>query len=209
MSELGQESNEIEKQGSVPDGEPVPQGGGGPDRGAGFVRSLYEWVETFVLALVAVVVLFTFFMRAMTVVGPSMEQTLHQGDRLFISNLFYTPKTGDIVVVQDPHFSEPIIKRVIATGGQTVDIDFDAWRVTVDGVALEEDYVNYLDGTPMRGQGYGLSYPYTVESGHVFVMGDNRNNSADSRMIGPIEERRIVGRVLFRIFPLAKFGFVH
>ena len=180
-------------------------------------REMFDWVETFVFALVAVVIVFTFLFRLVTVDGRSMQPTLQDGDRLIISNLFYTPETGDIVVVQrDGTDTAPLIKRVIATGGQKVDIDFDAWKVTVidkDGTkhVLEEDYINYIEGEPMRGgSAFDASdYPVTVPEGYVFVMGDNRNDSSDSRSasVGMLREEYIVGRALVRLFPLGSLKF--
>ena len=178
-----------------------------------FLRNIYEWVETFAMALCVVMVFFTFLFRVVTVEGSSMYPTLYgndrnmgtKGDKLVISDLFYTPKTGDIVVVRREN-DTPIIKRVIASEGQTVDIDFDTWHVYVDGEELQEDYINRIPNVSMH---YGdMTFPLTVEENCVFVMGDNRNNSLDSRYseIGQINERRIVGRVLFRILPFDRIG---
>ncbi|MCL2775265.1 MAG: signal peptidase I, partial [Oscillospiraceae bacterium] len=103
----------------------------------------------------------------------------------------------------------PIIKRVIATEGQTIDFDFQNWQVTVDGKPLVEPYVNYEPGTMMANENIDLSQlPITVEPGKIFVMGDNRNHSTDSRSIGQVDIRDVVGRVLIRIFPLNEFGVV-
>ena len=143
-----------------------------------------------------------------------MDYTLYDKDRLIISDLFYTPDTGDIVVVQDTKesmFRGPIIKRVIATAGETVDIDFDTWTVTVTDkegnvTTLDEPYVNRVDGTMSNPSGslvypHAVTYPHTVAEGCVFVMGDNRNNSLDSRYVGDIDERMILGKAYIRIFP--------
>lgn len=190
------------------------------------IASIYEWVEVFCVALFVVVLLFTFVCRLVTVDGPSMNNTLQHGDRLIISDLFYTPDTGDVVVVQDANSPDglqgPIIKRVIATEGETIDIDPETWTVTVtdkDGnvTVLDETYVNRVDGN-MRIGTYGdtyfyknaiteSEYPHTVEKGHVFVMGDNRNNSLDSRLIGDVDERMILGKAYVRVFPNPKLGF--
>ena len=168
---------------------------------------VFDWIQVVVTALVACMLIFVFLGRTVGVIGPSMESTLIEGDRLIISNLFYTPKYGDIVVLRKDEFkSDPIIKRVIATEGQTVDIDFEAGVVYVDGLALDEPYVN--TPTNLREDFTG---PVTVPEGCVFVMGDNRNRSTDSRTekIGCVDTRYIIGRALFRMWPLNKFGSIY
>ncbi len=275
----------------------------------GLIASIYEWVEVICFALFAVVLLFTFAFRLITVDGSSMNNTFTHGDRVIISNLFYAPKTGDVVVLQDStsdEMSSPIIKRVIATEGETVDIDPETWTVTVtdkDGNVriLDEDYarkvykitlplswgeileidldtftavikdndgrvvsnntdVSIIDDNNLEilaeskrvtvntetlkatstdglGNEYELdedkvkktlvsmrmasvgemffyknaipptAYPHTVEDGHVFVMGDNRNFSLDSRLLGDIDERMIIGKAYVRLFPNPTIGF--
>lgn len=167
-------------------------------------REVYDWVQCIVAALLICILVFVFVIRLIGVDGISMQPTLQNGDRVFISDLLYTPAYGDIVVLQTNSFSEePIIKRVIATEGQVVEIDFNTGVVSVDGKALDEPYTN--EPTYSRLDFIG---PLEVPEGHVFVMGDNRNHSNDSRdaRIGVIDEREILGRVLFRIFPLSEFG---
>ncbi|MBR5459509.1 MAG: signal peptidase I [Clostridia bacterium] len=175
--------------------------------------SLYEWVETFLVALCCVVLLFTFAVKFVTVSGSSMEQTLHNADRLLITDMFYQPKNGDIVVVdvsgnlklEREHgisSSAPYIKRVIATEGQTIDIDPESWTVYVDGEAIDEPYVYHCNSSDMYLDPFErITYPFTVSEDCVFVMGDNRNGSSDSRMIGEIHENYILGRVILRLFP--------
>ena len=135
-----------------------------------------------------------------------MLPTLVDKDRLIVSYLFYTPKNGDIVIVNNdnPALEKVIVKRVIATEGQTVDIDFDSGEVKVDGKVLQEDYINNLT---LLDEG-GHNYPVTVPENCVFVMGDNRMNSLDSRdsRVGFVPEEEILGKVSLRIFPFSRFG---
>lgn len=163
-----------------------------------------DWLQCIVSGIVICILVFTFLFRVISVVGSSMVPTLEEGDKLIISDLFYQPKYGDIVVLRKEQFKdEPIIKRVIATEGQTVDIDFDAGLVYVDGVALEEAYVN----SPTN-EREDFTEPVTVPEGCVFVMGDNRNRSTDSRTssIGCVDRRLIIGKAYLRLTPLNKFG---
>jgi len=171
---------------------------------------LFEWLEIFAFCLATVVIAFTFALRMVTVDGPSMRHTLEDKDRLIISNLFYKPTAGDIVVFQLPgEDGPPLIKRVIATEGQQIMIDFNAWEVYVDGEKIDSSYVNFEFPNSMD-RGYSnIEYPRTVAAGRVFVMGDNRNHSKDSRIFGEVDQRYILGRVLIRLFPLKDFGLVN
>ncbi len=162
-------------------------------------RETYEWIQSIVAAVLVCVLAFSFLFRIVSVVGTSMLPTLLPDDKIIISDLFYTPEYGDIVVLRKESFrSDPIVKRVIATEGQTVDIDFDRGVVSIDGVELFEPYVNAptYDVEDFSG-------PVTVPEGCVFVMGDNRNASTDSRAasIGCVDERLIMGKVHMIIFP--------
>lgn len=164
-------------------------------------RDVYDTVSSVVAALLAVVLLFTFAVRMMGVSGPSMLPTLQDGDRMLVvgSLLCGEYECGDIVIVRKDSFSEePIVKRVIATGGQTVDIDFTRGLVYVDGVCLEEDYINDLTYTEE-----GTQFPLTVPEGSVFLLGDNRNRSNDSRdsRLGTVDERNIIGKAVLILFP--------
>lgn len=167
------------------------------------------WQENLVLYLhdlviyVSVILLaFLLLFRVIVVDGDSMFSTLWDGDYLLlVSNLLYpNPDAGDIVVVSKQSFDDgkPIVKRVIATEGQIVDIDFENGIVYVDGLPIQEDYVN----TPTNRQ-EGMSFPVIVDKGCFFVMGDNRNNSRDSRSpdIGQIDRREILGKAIFLMIP--------
>jgi len=160
------------------------------------------YLHDFVTWLVVILLLFLLLFRVVVVSGPSMNQTLVHGDYLLlINNVFYhEPKQGDIVVVSKNSFKngEPIIKRVIATEGQWVDIDFGAGVVYVNGNALDEPYTN----TPTN-LDEGMSFPLQVSDNCVFVMGDNRNESKDSRSleIGQVDKREILGKAIFLFLP--------
>lgn len=164
-------------------------------------REAYEWVQALVCSVLAVVVVFTFGVRLIGVDGHSMVPTLQNGDRLLVLNSMlcggYEP--GDIVVLRKESFlPTPIVKRVVAVEGQVVDIDFSSGAVFVDGRRLHEDYVNELT---FRND--GTAFPLTVPQGSVFVMGDNRNHSNDSRdaRLGTVDARYIIGRAVFLAFP--------
>ena len=183
------------------------------------IHTVYDFAEMLVLAVIVVFLIFMTLARPCRVDGTSMNHTLENGEMLLISNLFYTPKQGDIVVFHqtsevDLRFNEPIVKRVIAVGGQYVKIKTELGRVYVsddeiftEDEVLTEDYI-YLEGDQWDDP-FGISGKVThVPEGSVFVMGDNRNNSADSRyfVIGPVDCRRILGKVMIRVTPLNKFG---
>ena len=180
------------------------------------LQAVYDYLEVFCYALATMMVLFLFVFRLVTVDGDSMRTTLTDGDRLIISNLFYTPETGDIVVINPENHGdadEPIIKRVIATEGQKVFIDYENWAVYVDGVKLDEPYIadmmkyekdRFGEDKPMNGTNVPkFKKEFTVGENKVFVMGDNRNNSKDSRSddYGEMGVNRILGKVIFRISP--------
>ena len=169
-------------------------------------RDLYEWIQSLVGSVLVVVAIFTFGIRMLGVDGHSMLNTLQHGDRLMVVNpIFYHDyKYGDIVILRKTGVfdNEPIVKRVIATGGQTVDIDFDAGVVYVDGEALEEDYIREPTYTAE-----GTEFPLTVPEGSIFVMGDNRNGSSDSRdyRLGTVDTRYVIGKAAFLLFPGADY----
>ena len=169
---------------------------------------LYFWLQALVMALVGLILVFTFIGRIIGVDGSSMMPTLHDHDMLLLQSIGYTPESGDVVVLSKKSFREgqPIVKRVIAVGGQTVDIDYAAGTVAVDGVALEEDYINEAM--------YELPPDYAthveVPKGSIFVMGDNRNKSSDSRdpRLGTVDVRYVLGRAEWVVFPLTRLGAV-
>ena len=171
-----------------------------------FQDELYDWVQSIAVILAVVILLFTFVFRIIGVDGDSMNPTLEDRDWMVVSNLFYEPKYGDIVILtKDSFMEQPIVKRVIATEGQVVDIDFTTGVVTVDGTVLDEPYI----AEPTK-RNLGLEFPAVVPDDCIFVMGDNRNHSSDSRdpSLGMIHKQYIIGRLLFRVFPLNKIGAV-
>ena len=165
-------------------------------------RDIYDWIQALVGSVLAVVLLFTFVIRLVGVDGHSMLDTLQDNDRLLVVNslLYHNYQYGDIVILRkDGAFdNEPIVKRVIAVGGQTVDIDFDEGIVYVDGAALEEPYIRETTYTAE-----GTEFPLTVPEGSVFVMGDNRNGSSDSRdyRLGTVDTRYVIGKAVLLAFP--------
>ena len=165
-------------------------------------NGVLAYLREFVFGITGVLLVFMLIFRLVIVSGPSMKQTLHHGDCLvLLGSTFYSePKFGDIIVAGKTSYKqgEPIIKRVIATEGQEVNIDFVEGIVYVDGVALTEPYVN----TPTNLY-EGVDFPLIVDPGCVFVMGDNRNDSKDSRSleIGLIDKREIIGKALFLALP--------
>lgn len=167
-----------------------------------FSSNVMELMDSVVFALIAVMLAFTLVCRIYVVDGDSMRTTLMDKDRILVSQLFYTPKQGDIVCfVAKEKKDKILIKRVIATEGQTINITQD-YTVTVDGVELKEDYLDVWIHTEPK----GFDFPYTVQEGEVFCMGDNRVNSTDSRDIGPIETKHLLGRLIVRLVP--NFGVV-
>ena len=171
------------------------------DRAKKMRMELYDWIQCVVTALICGVLIFIFIGRTIGVDGISMMQTLQDYDRVIMSNLFYTPKNGDIIVFRSQNESfhdTPLVKRVIATAGQTIDINFETGDVYVDGVLRDEPYINTMTTSKHDFEGQ-----ITIPDGYVFVMGDNRNNSTDSRdkKVGLVDTRYILGKVLFVLIP--------
>ncbi len=172
-----------------------------------YLGDIYELLEMLGIVSATIMLVFAFVFRLNIVDGHSMDVTLAHGEYLGVSDLFYEPTPGDIVIVHkinaDP-YDNPIVKRVIATEGQTVDIDFTTWTLTVDGKVIDEPY-RYLSNDPLLTSDW--TFPITVGENEIFVMGDNRNNSADSRTeeIGMIDKRCVIGKAYVRVFPMNKF----
>lgn len=169
-----------------------------------FSSGLFEWGEALIFSLLLVVIVFTFFFRLIGVSGSSMVPTLHNRDIMVVSNLGYTPARGDVIVLNKKSFDVgPIVKRIIAVGGDSVDINFASGDVYVNGELQDEPYINEPTWTQE-----GVSFPVTVPEGSVFVMGDNRNESTDSRdtRVGMVDERYIIGHVLAVAFPFDAIG---
>ena len=165
-------------------------------------KELYDWIYCLLFALAVCVTLFTFVIHPIDVNGSSMVPTLHNGDKMIVSGLFYKPKAGDVVVFKKNEYdpNKALVKRVIATEGQEINMDFANGIVYIDGTPLAEDYINDLTYNKLDFIG-----PKTVPEGCVFVMGDNRNASVDSRKseIGMLDTRLILGRAYCVVYPLS------
>lgn len=167
-------------------------------------QTFFELLHAVIVAIIVVVFLLNFVFRLVDVDGESMMDTLHDNDKVFVTNALYTPADGDIVVISHgQEYEKPIIKRVIATEGQTLKIDFEKGHIIVDGVILDEPYIK--ETTETKGN---TEIPEIIPEGKVFVMGDNRNHSLDSRYheVGLIDEKDIIGKAQFVLFPFNRFG---
>lgn len=186
-----------------------------------FIDDVCDMAETVVISAFIVLLVFTFIVKIVTVDGTSMYPVLSDGDKLVISYIGYTPKVGDVVTIKsnyaitfdsdgnlisDKGLEKNIVKRIIAVGGQTVDIDFSVGAVTIDGNII---YENYINESTTRNDG-AFDYPITIPEGYVFVMGDNRAWSKDSRhpSIGLVPVENIYGKVFFRLYPFDTIGFI-
>lgn len=192
-----------------------------------FWKDVADMLEAVLISVFFVIMLFAYVLRPVTVEGHSMESTLQDQDKLFMTDLLYTPERGDIVIVDNnvSHIYDQngnlvegsglstvttekrLIKRVIAVGGETLDIDFATGTVTIDGEVLEESYINNLT---VNDEG-AFTYPLTIPEGYYFVMGDNRQHSSDSRhpMVGLVSEEQIMGKAVFRFAPISNFGGIY
>ena len=171
-------------------------------------REAYDWIQSLISALLICVLVFVFVLRIMDVHGTSMFPTLNNGDKVLVSDLFYEPARGDIVVFKKDSYDDnkALVKRVVAVAGDVVNIDFEKGVVYVNGEALEEDYIDVLTTTKIDFIG-----PQTVPDNCLFVMGDNRNASTDSRKkeIGMVDERMILGRAFYVAFPSGDMGWIN
>ncbi len=184
------------------------------------LSSFIDYIELFVIAICLVIVLFSGVFRICTVDGSSMNKTLTHGEVLVVSDTFYTPQRGDIVVFHQTDDSgiadrnKPLVKRVIGVGGDKVTIDYSTWTLTItdkSGNAVEVDEEDYRFLDPARADAFVGVAEYDVPEGELFVLGDNRRNSLDSRFydVGFVDARRVLGRVIIRVAPLSKLGTVN
>ena len=172
-----------------------------------FKLDLFFWMQALLGARVFLILTFTLVGRVIGVVGGSMLSTLHEGDLLLLQSVGYTPKQGDVVVLRKSSFmTEPIVKRVIAVAGQHVQVDYATGQVYVDGEALDEPYINEVMVDPLDPLETVLDV--TVPEGSIYVMGDNRNHSSDSRdeRLGTVDTRYVLGRALWILTPFDHFG---
>ena len=166
------------------------------------LSSFFHWMSGIVAVLFVIFLVVMLFFRPVTVSGPSMEPTLHDGDRLFVYSFMYEPEIGDVIVARSPDGADmPVIKRVIAKEGQVVEVDYENGTVTVDGVVMEENYISGMSKVPQN----EIEYPYTVPEDRIFVMGDYRDESRDSRhkTFGCIDENTVAGKAVFRFYPFS------
>ena len=167
-----------------------------------FLRELYEWTQAIAIAVVVALIINQFIFAIVEVNGSSMVPTLQNAERLVVRKFFYEPDEKDIVIVKSNDMGKFLVKRVIATEGQLLDINEETGDVYVDGELLVEPYI----AEKLVSAGNANEFPLVIPEDCTFVMGDNRNNSLDSRAIGVIENKYIIGKACFRIWPFDSFG---
>lgn len=192
-----------------------------------FWSDVADMLEAVLISVFSIILVFAYILRPVTVEGHSMESTLQNKDKLIMTNFFYTPERGDIVIIDNKEswtyntegdlvsgeslattgVEKHLIKRIIAVGGETLDIDFETGMLTIDGEVLEEPYINNLT---LNDEGAFL-YPIQIPEGYYFVMGDNRQHSSDSRhpLVGLVSEEQIMGKAVLRFSPLSNFGGIY
>lgn len=175
----------------------------------GAVAGIFDWVRCIIFAIAIVIVCLTFVFRLVNVDGSSMYDTLSSDDKVIVTNFMYTPKTNDIVVISHgAQYANPIIKRVIATEGQSVKLDYENDRIIVDGIVIDEPYI---DGSSFCGNIGDNEIPDVIPEGKIFVMGDNRKVSMDSRStkIGLIDVNDVIGKAQVVAFPFDHLGYLY
>lgn len=175
----------------------------------GSASNFYDWIRCILFAVAIVVVCLVFIFRLVDVKGSSMDTTLSTQDKVIVTNLFYTPQDGDIVVISHGvEYPEPIIKRVIATEGQSIRLDYENDRIIVDGIELNEPYIK---DTTFSGNYGDNQIPEVIPKGKIFVMGDNRGVSKDSRSsdVGLIDVTNVIGKAQFVVFPFNHMGYLY
>lgn len=169
-------------------------------------NALYEWIHSIIVAVVIVVLLLTFVFRLINIEGTSMLNTLENNDKVILTNFFYEPEVGDIVVIPaGKYYDKPIIKRIIALEGQEVYINYETHEVYVDGILLDEDYIS----TETNSNTGEKELSITVGEGEAFIMGDNRQVSYDSRYFNCVSVDDIIGKAQFVIYPFDNFGYLY